>query len=300
MQRVGFIGIGRMGRWMAQHLLSNGYKVTVYDVVGDATRELAEIGARVAATVAEVGRDCETVITMLPNSQAVEAVLLGNGGLLESMQPGGTIIDMSSSYCLSTKRLAAEAQAKGVTLLDAPVSGGVKGAQGATLTIMVGGSQADYENILPILKCMGKTINHIGKTGAGHAVKAINNYLSAASLYATTEAMILAKAMDIDLGIALDTINQSSGQSYSTHYKFPTFVLPRSFNSGFSLELLLKDVKMVSAMARDTGIPVLLAGAVEQIYTAAQSCAEEQQDHTEIVKFLENIAKISLTEEVKG
>lgn len=296
MLNIGFIGIGQMGRWMAQHLLESGYRLTVFDTDQEATRPLEEKGALVASTLEALGQNNEIVITMLPNSKIVESVVNGAGGLLSSMKSGGIIIDMSSSYVLSTKRLAQECTDKRLTLIDAPVSGGVKGAKEATLTIMVGGRKEDYMKVQPILQCMGKTINLVGETGAGHALKAINNYLSAASLYATTEAMILAKKLGIDLQVALETINQSSGQSFSTHYKFPTFVLPRSFNSGFSLDLLLKDVKMVTSLASDIKIPVLLAVIVQKIYEAASSTGEKNQDHTEIVKFLEKLSNLRLGE----
>ncbi|GAX90117.1 NAD(P)-dependent oxidoreductase [Effusibacillus lacus] len=294
MLNIGFIGIGQMGRWMAQHLLESGNHLTVFDTNQDAIRPLEEKGALVAPTLQDLGGKNEIVITMLPNSKIVQSVVTGTGGLLSSMKPGGIIIDMSSSYVLSTKRLAQECKDKGLTLIDAPVSGGVKGAKEATLTIMVGGRKEDFMKVLPILQCMGKTINLVGETGAGHALKAINNYLSAASLYATTEAMILAKKLGIDLTVALETINKSSGQSFSTHYKFPTFILPRRFNSGFSLDLLLKDVKMVTALASDTKVPVFLAAVIEQIYEAACSTGEQSPDHTEIVKFLEKLCDLSL------
>jgi 3-hydroxyisobutyrate dehydrogenase len=297
MVNIGFIGIGKMGRWMAEHLLKAGYPLTVYDTNQEATHVLKEKGALIAPSVQELGKENEVVITMLPNSKIVESVVKGTDGLLSSMKPGGMIIDMSSSYVLSTQRLAEQAAALGVTFIDAPVSGGVKGAKAGTLTIMVGGKKEDYLKALPILRCMGNTINLVGKTGAGHALKAINNYLSATSLYATTEAMMLVKKLGINLEVALETINKSSGQSFSTHYKFPTFILPRTFNSGFSLDLLLKDVKMVTSIANDMKVPVLLAGIVEQIYEAASITGEKNQDHTEIIKFLERICNSSLEEQ---
>lgn len=297
MNHIGFIGIGQMGRWMAEHLLLAGYPVMVYDTNPKAAEELKEKGAVLAASLQEVGENNEIVITMLPNSKIVESVVSGKEGLFNSMKPGGVIIDMGSSYALSTKLLAEQAGSVGLTLIDAPVSGGVKGAKAGTLTIMVGAKEVDYQKVLPILQCMGKTVNRVGETGAGHALKAINNYLSAASLYATTEAMILAKKLGLDLNVALETINQSSGQSFSTHYKFPTFVLPGTFNSGFSLELLLKDVKMVTSLANDTKVPVLMVGMVEQIYEAASLTGEKNQDHTEIIRFLEKLSQVSLAEQ---
>jgi 3-hydroxyisobutyrate dehydrogenase-like beta-hydroxyacid dehydrogenase len=294
MASVGLIGIGQMGRWMAAHILEAGYQLTVYDTNKEATDVMKESGGLVAPSIQELGQQCDIVITMLPNSKIVETVVAGEAGLLSSMSPGGMIIDMSSSYVLSTKQLAEQVAAAGLTLIDAPVSGGVKGAKEGTLTIMVGGKKEDYSRALPILQCLGKAINLVGEVGAGHALKAINNYLSAASLYATTEAMMLASKLGLDLGVALQTINQSSGQSFSTHYKFPTFVLPNTFNSGFSLDLLLKDVKMVTTIAQDTKVPVLLAAVVEQIYEAASLTGEKNQDHTEIVKFLEKLSDSSL------
>lgn len=296
MTTIGFIGIGQMGRWMAERLLKAGYLLTIYDTNLEAATLLKDKGATVAPSVQALGESNELVITMLPNSSIVESVVAGEGGLLHSMKPDGMIIDMSSSYALSTKRLAEQVRAAGLTLIDAPVSGGVKGAKAGSLTIMVGAKKDDFMKALPVLQCMGKTINLVGETGAGHALKAINNYLSATSLYATTEAMILAKKLGLNLNIALDTINQSSGQSFSTHYKFPTFVVNRAFNSGFSLELLQKDVRMVNMLARDQKIPILLGSLVEQIYESALQSAPNHQDHTEIVKFLEQITNITLSE----
>lgn len=294
--RIGFVGIGQMGRWMAGQLLSQGYVVEVYDQNREACLPLLEEGAKLSPSVSALAGGSDIVIMMLPSSGVVETVTEGSGGLFASLRRGAFILDMSSSYVLSTRRLALEAHARGLSYLDAPVSGGVKGAKQATLTIMVGGTKEDFEATLPILHCLGKTVNHVGDVGAGHALKALNNYLSAASLWATTEAMVLAKSLGLDLSLALDTINQSSGQSFSTHYKFPNFVLPRTFNSGFGLELLLKDVRMVTAMAKDQHIPVALAGLVEQLYeTANLSLDEEKPDHTEVVKFLEGVTRRQLS-----
>jgi len=287
---IGFVGIGKMGRWMSENLLNSGYSLTVFDMNTEAVKPLQEKGAIVAPSVQELGEQSDIVITMLPHSKAVEAVLAGKDGLFQSMKPGGIIIDMSSSYVFSTRKLAEDAKSFGLTLIDAPVSGGVKGAKAGTLTIMVGAEEKDYVKVLPILESLGKAINLVGQTGAGHALKAVNNYLSATSLYASCEAMILLKKLGIDLNVALDTINTSSGQSFSTHYKFPTFILPETYNSGFSLDLLLKDVGMVNNIAKDTKVPVLLASLVEQIYEGASRTGEPDQDHTEIIKFLERIS----------
>jgi 3-hydroxyisobutyrate dehydrogenase-like beta-hydroxyacid dehydrogenase len=296
MKKLGFIGIGQMGRWMSENLLKSGFCLTVYDANVEAMRPLQEKGAIIASSVRELGEQNDIVITMLPNSVVVEAVLAGEDGLFSSMKQGGLIIDMGSSYVFETKKLAQKASHFGLTLIDAPVSGGVKGAKEGTLTIMAGGDETDFLKALTFLECLGKTINLVGETGSGHALKAINNFLSATSLYATSEAMLVAKKLGIDLEVALNTINRSSGQSFSTHYKYPNFILPRNFDSGFALDLLLKDVKMVTSIAKDTKIPVLLAGLVEQLYEGASITGNKNQDHTEIIKFLEKISNYQLYE----
>lgn len=296
MEGIGFIGIGKMGRHMAANLLSAGHSVTVYDINPEAAAPLKEEGAQVAGTIQEVGENSNIVITMLPNSEIVESTILSESGLLNVMKPDTIIMDMSSSYVFSTKKLAEKVQQKGIRFIDAPVSGGVKGAMAGSLTIMVGGKEEDFTEMLPILKCMGKKIDLVGEIGSGHALKAINNYLSAASLYATTEAVVLLKSLGIDLNVALDLINESSGQSYSTCYKFPNFVLPRTFNSDFALDLLLKDVKMVTSIAKDIKMPVMMAALVEQIYQSASLTGNQQQDHTEVVKFLEEMTGVTVVE----
>lgn len=296
MASIGFIGIGKMGSWMAQHLLGAGHEVKVFDTNREAAQSLEPFGATVADSIRDIGEHGEYVITMLPNSAIVESVVAGENGLIASMKPGGLIIDMSSSYVLSTQKLAKQCAEHQLTLIDAPVSGGVVGAKNATLTIMVGGDEADYERALPLLSLMGKNVSLVGDTGIGHGLKAINNFLSATSLYATTEAMILAKRLGMDLSKALEAINTSSGQSFSTHFKFPKFIMPRTFDSGFSLDLMLKDIRLVTAYAKDTHTPVFVASTVEQIYEAASNAGEAGQDHTEIVKFLENMIQLQLNE----
>jgi 3-hydroxyisobutyrate dehydrogenase-like beta-hydroxyacid dehydrogenase len=297
LSKIGFVGVGKTGSCMVAHLLKGGHQVTVYDINTQAVKELQETGAERATSVFELGSSNEIVILMLPHSQVVEEVICGPYGLLTAMEAGNLIVDMSSSYALSTRKMAKELEFKGISLVDAPVSGGVKGAREGSLTIMVGGKEQDVRKVLPILQCMGKLVKHVGEIGSGHALNAINNYLSAASLYATTEAMALAKKLGLNLSVALETINQSSGQSFSTHYKFPTFVLPREFHSGFSLDLLLKDVKMTIAMAKELRVPMLQGEVVERIYELAANNGEPGQDHTEIVMFLEEITKVTIMDE---
>lgn len=297
LDNIGFIGIGKMGKQMVHNLLKAGFTCTIYDANPKALDSMRETDAVIAESVGEVGEASDVVITMLPNSEIVRSVVLGEKGLYENMSAGKYIIDMSSSYALDTMNLSEEIAEQGLILMDAPVSGGISGASDGTLTIMVGGKEKNFKEIQSILEAMGKNIRLVGSIGHGHAIKAINNFLSATSLYATTEAMMIAKASGLNLETSLDIINESSGQSYSTHRKFPKHVLPRKFDSGFSLDLLLKDVKMANSLARDYHLPLILGGEVEQVYEAAQRLLGSGRDHTEIVKFLENITDEPIEQE---
>ncbi|MEH7387595.1 NAD(P)-dependent oxidoreductase [Bacillus sp. JJ1521] len=294
MKKVGFIGVGAMGHWMVSRLLDHGTDLTIYDANAQALQSFQKRNVKIASSIQEVGETSDIVILMLPNSTIVNEVITGKKGLQDSLERNSIIIDMSSSYPFETKKLKTLLKEREVRLIDAPVSGGVGGAKSGKLTIMVGANNRDFLEIEPILKCIGSQVKLIGDTGAGHALKAINNYLSACSMYATTEAMILAKKLGIEPAVALETINESTGQSYSTKMKFPNFVLPRKFESNFSMHLLLKDIKMAKAMASDSHMPMLLGSTLVEVYEAAYLTGGADQDHTEIIKFLEMLSNETL------
>ncbi|WP_052363839.1 NAD(P)-dependent oxidoreductase [Geomicrobium sp. JCM 19037] len=300
MNRIGFIGVGAMGHWMVKRLLDHQLNVTVFDSNPEALEPFLNQPIGVARSVTELGENCNIVILMLPDSQIVKDVILGNGGLITSLSKESIIIDMGSSYPVETQKIATILRKETLRFVDAPVSGGVRKAISGELTVMVGAEEADYDEIEPILKYLGTNIRWVGQSGSGHALKSINNYLSASSMYATAEAMVLLKKMDIELNTALEIINESTGQSHSTSYKYPTFILPRTFNSNFSLKLLLKDIKMAKSLANDVHMPMLLGSSLVEIYEAAHLMGGEDQDHTEIIKFLEQLAKQNLFEGEKS
>ncbi|PES95264.1 hypothetical protein CN510_15985 [Priestia megaterium] len=295
MKKVGFIGVGAMGHWMVNRLLDQGTDLTIYDSNIHALQPFEESSAKIANSVSEVGEASDVVILMLPNSSIVSKVITGEEGLKNSLKKNSIIIDMSSSYPFETQKMKAFLEKHDIRMIDAPVSGGVRGAKSGKLTIMVGAERQDYLEIEPLLKCMGSQIKLIGDTGSGHALKAINNYLSASSMYATAEAMILVKKLGIDPEVALEIINESTGQSYSTKMKYPNYVLPRKFESNFSMRLLLKDIKMAKSMASDAHIPMLLGSTLIEIYEAAYLMGGDEQDHTEIIKFLEQLSHQELS-----
>jgi 3-hydroxyisobutyrate dehydrogenase len=282
---VGFVGLGRMGIPMATRLAQAGYRVQGYDVSEQAVRSWAERAesACPAASLDAAASGAAAVILMLPGSAVVRSVL---AGLV--VAPGTVVVDMSSSEPLVTRELATEIGRGGATLVDAPVSGGVAGAVSGTLTIMAGGAPADIDHVRPLLDVLGARVVHCGEVGAGHAVKALNNLLSATHLLATSEAMAAAAGFGLDVPTVLAAINTSSGRSGSTETKWPNFIVPRTFDSGFSLHLMVKDMRIALGLAEAAGTPAALSAAATSLWAEAAQALPAEADHTEIARWLED------------
>jgi 3-hydroxyisobutyrate dehydrogenase len=288
---IGFVGLGHMGRPMAARLAAAGYQVRGFDASPDAMRSIDGSGGLTAAgSLAEAGR-ASRVILMLPDSDIVEQVLLGStdtgGGLLAGLAPGSMIIDMSSSDPVRTRELAGRASALGVTLIDAPVSGGVAGAVAGSLTIMVGGPREAFSDLRPLLEVMGSRVVHAGGTGAGHAVKALNNLMSAAHLLASSEALIAGRRFGLDPVVMLEIINGSSGRSGSTENKWPRYVLTEAYDAGFPARLMVKDIKLALAIEQATGTPSAVSEATVAAWSAALAELPADADHTAIARWLD-------------
>ena len=212
---IGFIGLGNMGAPMSRNLLNAGYPLIVYDLNEKAMEALVKSGAEKASSPHDVARRSSVVITMLPGSTEVETVVLGTEGVIEGAEPGAIVIDMSSSHPTSTRMISERLSAKGIRMLDAPVSGGTKGAREGTLSILVGGEEKDYNQYHPIFETMGQNIYYIGEAGTGHAVKALNNLCSACSMVITSEALAVATRLGLSPDKVIEVINSSSGRSFS-------------------------------------------------------------------------------------
>ncbi|MGE5293025.1 MAG: NAD(P)-dependent oxidoreductase [Micromonosporaceae bacterium] len=285
---IGFIGLGRMGNPMASRLARAGYRVLGYDL-SEAARESWARQAQGAAAVRDVTAAADgaaAVVLMLPDSSAVAEVLVA-GQLLAAAPTGTVVVDMSSSQPQATRELAATAAGHGVTLVDAPVSGGVAGAAGGSLTVMAGGEPGDVERVRGLLDVMGSRVMHVGGVGAGHAVKALNNLLSATHLLATSEAMAAAAEFGLDIPTVLEAINASSGRSGSTQNKWPNFIVTRTYGSGFSLRLMLKDMRIALGIAHSVSTPSRLSEAAVEIWAQAASALPADADHTEIARWLD-------------
>jgi 3-hydroxyisobutyrate dehydrogenase len=279
---IGFVGLGNMGFPMAERLVEAGYTVRGYDADPAVRRKFA--GA--VASAEAVADSAAAVILMLPDSAVVRSVLLDDG-LLSHMAPGAVLIDMSSSEPMRTRELAAAAGEHGVPMVDAPVSGGVRGAVAGSLMIMAGGAPEPVAAVRGVLEVLGKKVLHVGPAGAGHALKALNNLLSATHLLVSSEAMLVGKEFGLDQEVMLEAINGSSGSSASTVNKWPRFMLGRGFDSGFGLRLMLKDMRIAVGLARATDRPSRLGEAAVGLWAEAADRLPADADHTEILRWLE-------------
>lgn len=286
---VGFIGIGKMGLPMAMRIATHGHPLHVYDTSAAALAAICAVsGVHAAKSLADIGRDCEVVILMLPDSVVVKKVLFGDkDGLAAHLQHGSVVIDMSSSSPSVTRELGPRLKAAGVDLIDAPVSGGVKRAVDGSLAIMAGGEPAVIARVKPLFLTMGKSIIETGMQGSGHAMKALNNYVSAAGLLAACEAL----KVGADFGIAPDKIvavlNASTGKNNSTENKLMQFIVSGLFNSGFSLGLMKKDINIATDLAKSLGADTLLGEVLLKSWADAEAKLGGAADHTEIFRLLD-------------
>jgi 3-hydroxyisobutyrate dehydrogenase len=281
---------------MATLLARGGHALALYDVEAARVASLAEsldATAVPAGGLREAAAGVATVVLMLPDSPAVESVLGGPDGLLHWLAPGSTVLDMGSSRPASTVALAALAESRGITLVDAPVSGGVARARTGELAIMVGGETAGVERVQSLLAVLGNPV-HVGPVGAGHAMKALNNLLSAVGLAAASEVLSIGTNFGLDPAVMLDVLNGSTGRNHATEVKMSRFVLSRAFDSGFGMRLMVKDLRTALDLAHDTGTPSpLSAGCLEQ-WIAAVRELEPGADHTEIAAYVEARAGVRL------
>jgi len=283
---------------MVLHLSRAGYRILAHDLDPEALRRAREAsGAEAPGSLREIGERCQAVVTMLPDGNAVRAAVLGRDGsdsLLAGLASGSVLIDMSSSSPVGTRELGARLAERSVEMIDAPVSGGVKKAADATLSIMAGGDERTIAHCRPLLEGMGKQIFLTGPLGSGHAMKALNNYVSAAGLVAAVEAVLAAGRFGLDEAKVVDILNASTGMNNSTLNKFHRFILPRTFDSGFSLDLMVKDLKTALEVARSTGSPAPFAEACVEAWSEAQAALGPGHDHTAVVRYWESLAGTEL------
>ncbi len=295
--KLGFIGLGAMGKPMAKRLVGADHEVYVYDVIPEAIKELADVGAQVCASPLEVGSQAEIILLSLPNSAIVANVVLGDEGVLSGAAAGATIIDLSSVDPESTRRLAAIAEQKGIDYVDAPVSGGVSGAQAGTLTIMLGAKDSSVEKVKPVLGHLGKKISHVGDVGAGDAVKIVNNLLLGANMAALAEALVLGQKLGLSGDIMHEIIGQGSGKSYVLDAKLENFILKGNFEPGFAVDLQYKDLGLAIDAAKKTKMPLPMTNQAIQLYEMARARGYGDKDMSSVIKIWEELMGVKVRRE---
>jgi 3-hydroxyisobutyrate dehydrogenase-like beta-hydroxyacid dehydrogenase len=287
---IGFIGLGIMGAPMATHLARAGHRLTLLDLDTGAARRLAAVlgpEARVAASSREVAQASDVVITMLPNGEIVRQVVLGEHGLLAGWRTGALLLDTSSCEPWLTQQTGQALAARGGRMVDAPVSGAQWGAVEAQLVFMAGGEAQDVARVRPLLDTMGRAVFHLGPLGAGHAMKCINNCITALTLANTAEGLVAGKRYGLDPEVMIEVLNASTGGSWITQTHFRQRIFNRAFDDPFKLELMLKDMGIAVELARETATPVPLWGLAQQLWRMADQAAGPGASVSELVRWVE-------------
>jgi 2-hydroxy-3-oxopropionate reductase len=289
-EKIGFIGLGIMGGPMAKNLMEAGHELVLYNRTKEKAEEIAGEGAAVAGSPKEVAESSDIIITMLPDSPQVEEVLAGEDGVLEGIKEGSLLIDMSTISPVVTRELAQKVGERGASMLDAPVSGGDVGAQQGTLSIMVGGSEEDFERAKPLFEVMGDTITHVGEIGAGQTAKAANQIVVALTIEAVSEALVLASKAGVAPEKILEALSGGLAGSNVMEAKKEKF-LEHDFDPGFKVELHHKDLGIALAAGRDYGVALPVTAIVDQMLEALKAKGQGDRDHSAILTLIEEEAQ---------
>ncbi|MBX3011503.1 MAG: NAD(P)-dependent oxidoreductase [Caldilineaceae bacterium] len=291
-ERVGYIGLGIMGQGMARNLLKAGFTLSVWNRTASKAEALAAEGATACATPAEVAAASDIIVICVSDTPDVEAVVLGENGIVHGVKAGALVIDCSTISPQATQEIAAKLAAKGVQMLDAPVSGGSEGAAKGTLSIMVGGAAEDFERAKPIFQAMGKTITHVGSIGAGQTVKLVNQVLVVGNCLAMCEALLLAQAGGVDLQKTYDAISQGAAGSWMFTNRAPQ-IIQRDWRPGFMISLQQKDLRLVLEAADQLGVPLPGTSLIFNFYRTLENQLGHEGNHA-LVKALEHLAGLEV------
>lgn len=294
--QIGFIGLGKMGWPMAKRLVEAGYSLQVLEAdQGRCAEFVAQVGGVACTSAKTLAQATNVIITILPTSAIVQSVLEGPDGVLAGLQPNTVLVEMSSGVPSITRHLAQLVSQAGGHLVDAPVSGGVPRAKTGELSIMFGGSNDQLSTLTPILQCMGQAIEPTGDVGSAHAMKALNNLVSAGGFLIGVEALMIGKRFGLSPEKMVDVLNASTGMNNSTQKKFKQFVLSGQFNSGFGLDLMVKDLSIALGVAHETATPTPFSALCRELWAASAQMLGPNQDHTAVAKLTERLAGDSLS-----
>jgi 2-hydroxy-3-oxopropionate reductase len=291
--KIGFIGLGIMGKPMCKNLMKAGYEVVIPDRHKNVADEFVALGASVASTSKEIAAQADVVITMLPNSPQVKEVVLGQNGVIEAAKPGLTVIDMSSIAPLVSREIAAKLAEKGMEMLDAPVSGGEPKAIDGTLSVMVGGKKEVFDKCFPIMKAMAGSVVLTGDVGAGNVTKLANQIIVAINIAAVSEALVLASKAGVEPELVFNAIRGGLAGSTVLDAKAP-MMMDRNFKPGFRINLHIKDLNNVLETSHEVGVPLPLTASVMEMMQALKTDEKDSQDHSALVQFYEKMAKVEV------
>ncbi len=293
---LGFVGLGVMGRPMASHLAAAGHAITLYDIAPGLAADVAATlaGATAASTPAELAARSDIVVTMVPNGGVVQSLVDGADGLLQGLRPGTLLLDTSSSEPWLTEATARRLADAGVAMVDAPVSGAEWGAKAAELVFMCGGAAADIERVRPLLEVMGKAVFHLGPIAAGHAMKCLNNLITAINFVGVTEGLAIGKRYGLDPAAMVDVLDESTGMSWISKTHIRQRVLSRSFDDPFKLALMLKDIGIATQLARSVDVPAPLSAINQELWRAAAAAAGPEASVSELARWVERLTRTEI------
>ena len=291
---IGFIGTGQMGSQMAQHILEAGYELIASDIRKEAAQALLDKGAQWRDTPREIAESCRIVLSSLPGPREVEAVVYGKNGLMEGWKKGDIFVDMTTNSPTTIRRIAEDARAKGVEALDAPVSGGTKGAEEGTLSIIVGGDKQTLHKVKEILNTMGTKIFHVGDVGCGNVVKLVNNIISTTTHLINAESMVLGVKAGVDAERLREVIVASTGNNWWLERKYPQSVMQGDFEPGFRITLALKDISLALALGRELGVSQPVAAVTEQRFLEAKTAGLGEKGTQALILRLEELAGVQV------
>ena len=292
--KIGFVGLGIMGKPMAKNLIKAGYELVVMDLNKEAVEELKGLGAKAGTSSSDVASKCDVIITMLPNSPHVKVAVLGEGGIIEGAKPGTVVIDMSSIAPLASREVYAALAVKGIDMLDAPVSGGEPKAIDGTLSVMVGGKKEVFDKYYDIMKVMAGSVVYVGEIGAGNIAKLCNQVVVALNISAVSEALILAKKAGVDPDLVYQAIRGGLAGSTVMEAKAP-MMMDRNFKPGFKIDLHIKDLNNVLETSHKLNVSLPLTAQVMEIMQAIKADGCGMEDHASIVKYYEKLANIEIS-----
>jgi len=290
-ENIGFVGLGMMGLPMAQNLVEAGYGVTVFDLDSSSVAKAEAFGASSASSAAETASKSDIVITMVPDSPHVEVVIAGPDGILEGINKGSVVIDMSTIAPDTGRKMAKLLEAKGANFVDAPVTGGVEGAEAGTLAILVGGNAEAFERTLPVLNVLGGNVVHMGPVGSGHTTKIANQLIGVATVAGMSEAFVLAKKAGLDMQLFYDAVKNGAGRSWALESLGPK-ILKGDFSPGFMVKHMQKDLRLAGDLAAETGTSIPTTSLITQLYRAVQADGPEatNQGHQALIQAIEKLS----------